>query len=187
MTAIAGTTTPTPSSTTPPVRLPRAITVTATTNTKTYDGNTTAAATPAVTTGTIATGDTANFTEAYSDKNAGVSNKTLVPSGTVTDGNGGANYNVTFANFTTGTINAATLTASIIGEPTKPYNGNTIATLTSANFSISGLVGSESFTVTKNTGTYNSKDVLTAATVTASLVTGDFTPANGAIASNYAF
>src|SRR2546426_3749639 len=163
----------------------RAITVTATTNTKTYDGNTTAAATPAVTTGTIATGDTANFTEAYSDKNAGVGNKTLVPSGTVTDGNGGANYNVTFANFTTGTINAATLTASIIGDPTKPYNGNTIATLTSANFSISGLVGSESFTVTKNTGTYNSKDVLTAATVTASLVTGDFTPVNGAIASNY--
>src|SRR2546427_4110938 len=179
MTAIAGTTTPTPSSTTPPVRLPRAITVTATTNTKTYDGNTTAAATPAVTTGTIATGDTANFTEAYSDKNAGVSNKTLVPSGTVTDGNGGANYNVTFANFTTGTINAATLTASIIGEPTKPYNGNTPATLTSANFSISPLAGSETFTVTKNTDTSNCKDERTATTVHPGLMAGEWTTATG--------
>src|SRR5206468_3454147 len=72
-----------------------------------------------------------------------------------------------------------------IGDPTKPYDGNTNATLTSANFSLAPLVGSESFTVTKNTGTYNSKDVLTAATVTTSLVAGDFTPANGALASNY--
>src|SRR2546425_2542091 len=84
-----------------------------------------------------------------------------------------------------GHITAVTLTASITGNPTKPYDGNTNATLTSANFSLTPVVGSESFTVTKNTGTYNSKDVLTAATVTTSLVGGDFTPANGALASNY--
>src|SRR4029077_226690 len=76
-------------------------------------------------------------------------------------------------------------TASIIGDPTKPYDGNTAATLISANFSIAHLVTGESFTVTKTTGTYNSKDVTTATTVTASLGSGDFTPAAGTLASNY--
>src|SRR3989441_3200117 len=70
-------------------------------------------------------------------------------------------------------------------KPTKPYDGNTNATLTSGNFSLTPVVGSESLAVTKNPGRYNSKDVLTAATVTTSLVAGDFTPANGALASNY--
>jgi hypothetical protein len=84
-----------------------------------------------------------------------------------------------------GHITAVTLTAAIIGDPTKSYDGTTTATLTSANFSLTPLVGTESFTVTKTSGAYNSKDVVTAATVTASLVAGDFSPANGALASNY--
>jgi len=84
-----------------------------------------------------------------------------------------------------GHITALTVTGSIIGDPTKPYDGNTNATLTAANFSLSGLIGSEAFTVTKTTGTYNSKDVLTANTVSTSLAAGDFTPVSGAIATNY--
>ncbi len=48
-----------------------------------------------------------------------------------------------------GTITPETLTASIIGDPTKPYGGNTTASLTSSNFSLSGLIGSENFTVTQ--------------------------------------
>ena len=82
-------------------------------------------------------------------------------------------------------VNKATLTASIIGDPTKPYNGDAAATLTSGNFSLSGLAGSDSFTVTKTSGTYNSKDVAAANTVTASLAAGDFTPNGGTLASNY--
>jgi Bacterial Ig-like domain/YDG domain/Immunoglobulin I-set domain len=82
-------------------------------------------------------------------------------------------------------VTPKTLTASIIGDPSRPYNGNTTATLTSANFSLSGLVGTENFTVTKTSGTYNSKDVATATTVTASLAAGDFTAVSGALASNY--
>src|SRR5207248_2500354 len=54
------------------------------------------------------------------------------------------------------TVNPKTLTASIVGDPTKPYNGNTSATLTPANFSLSGLVGTDSFAVTQTVGTYNS-------------------------------
>src|SRR5439155_13962684 len=83
------------------------------------------------------------------------------------------------------TVNPKALTASIIGDPTRPYNGNTSATLTSANFSLTGLVGTDNFTVTQTSGTYNSKDVATANTVTASLSAGDFTPLGGTVASNY--
>src|SRR5206468_11928760 len=73
----------------------------------------------------------------------------------------------------------------ISGNPTKTHHGNTNTTLTSANISTPSLDDTQPISVTKNTGTYNSKDVLTAATVTTSLVAGDFTPANGALASNY--
>ena len=74
---------------------PRAITVTAATSTKGYDGTTPrrprrrspAAAWPR--------GDTAAFTETFDNKNAG-SGKTLTPAGSVSDGNGGNNYAVTF-------------------------------------------------------------------------------------------
>ena len=86
---------------------------------------------------------------------------------------------------TTLTVTAAPLTASIIGDPTKTYDGTTSATLTQANFSLSGLVGTQSFTVTQTVGTYNSKDVTAATTVMASLSPSDFTPGSGTVASNY--
>src|SRR5207248_4587 len=81
--------------------------------------------------------------------------------------------------------NKKTLTASITGDPTKPYNGNTNATLTSANFSLTGVVTGESITVTKTTGSYNTKDVATANSVTTSLAAGDFTAGAGTSLSNY--
>jgi hypothetical protein len=84
-----------------------------------------------------------------------------------------------------GHVTAVSLSASIIGTPTKPYDGNSNATLTPANFSLTGLIGADSFTVTKTTGTYNSKDVLSATTVTTSLAPGDFTPVGTTLASNY--
>src|SRR5205085_946207 len=98
---------------------------------------------------------------------------------------GTANYNNIAATTITDTIDQVTLTAGIIGDPAKPYDGNTSATLTSANFSLTGVVGMESFTVTQTSGTYNSKDVATAVTVMANLAAGDFTPEAGTLASNY--
>ena len=38
-----------------------------------------------------------------------------------------------------GAIDRAVLTAAIVGQPTKPFDGTTTATLTSANFSLVGL------------------------------------------------
>jgi hypothetical protein len=101
------------------------ITVTAATNSRTYNGTTSAAATPTVTSGSIMAGDTANFTETYASKNAG-SSLTLTPSGSVTDGNGGANYSVTFQNNTTGAITAEAITVTAATN-TKAYDGTTSA------------------------------------------------------------
>jgi hypothetical protein len=102
---------------------PRPLVVTAQSNLKTYDTTTTAAATPAITSGSIATGDTAAFTENYGSKNAGT-NVSLVPTGTVSDGNGGNNYNVTFQTASTGTINPAILILAV-APSTKTYDSTT--------------------------------------------------------------
>ena len=98
---------------------------------------------------------------------------------------GTTNYAPASDGSTTLTVNPATLTASIVGDPTKPYDGTAAAALTSADFSLSGLVGGEGFTVTQTAGTYDSADVATATTVTAALLAGDFTPGPGTLASNY--
>ncbi len=98
---------------------------------------------------------------------------------------GNTNYNAAPDVTQSFTVNPAALTASIIGDPTKPYDGTTTATLTSANFSISGLVGTDSFTVTQTSGTYNSPNVVGATTVTAGLTSGNFTAGTGTMASNY--
>ncbi len=106
----------------------KAITVTAATNTKSYDGTTSAAAVPTITSGgPLVSRDTPNFTESYNNKNAGVGNKTLIPAGTVSDGNSGNNYTYTFVNVTTGTINPLAITVTAATN-TKTYDGTTSST-----------------------------------------------------------
>ena len=107
------------------------LTITAATNTKVYNDTTSAAATPTVTSGAIQDTDTANFIETYDTKNAG-NGKTLTPSGTVTDSIthlASGNYNITFANNTTGVITKLALTVSATGV-NKVYDGTTAATVT---------------------------------------------------------
>ncbi len=115
----------------------RALTVAAVDNIKTYDGGTTAAASPTVT--GLVTGDTAGYTEAYTDKNFGVGTKTLVPSGSVSDGNSGNNYTIALNNFTTGTINKKAITVTAVTN-TKTYDGNATAATLPNN---SGVVGTD--------------------------------------------
>ncbi|MBU6158927.1 MAG: DUF1533 domain-containing protein, partial [Bacteroidetes bacterium] len=155
-------------------------------NSKTYDGATNAttiAATPG-------SGQTIDW---YADATSGSalsSNSTTylptaVNSGTYT-------FYAEARNTTTGcvsasrtavtlTINKIALTASLTGTVSKVYDGTTGATLTSANYSLSGLVGSENVTVTNTTGSYDTKNAGTGKTVTVSspLTLG------GADASNY--
>ncbi len=96
----------------------RPITVTALTNSKTYDGTISAAAVPSITSGTLVVSDTPNFKETYAAKNVGTG-LTLIPSGSVSDGNGGHNYAVTLVRVKTGSITPRTLT--ITADASKVY------------------------------------------------------------------
>ena len=83
--------------------------MTATGQNKTYDGTTDATVTLS---DNRVSGDTlsASYTGAgFVDKNVGTG-KTLTPTGSVNDGNGGANYTVTFSSVNTGTIASRSIT-----------------------------------------------------------------------------
>ena len=105
----------------------RRITVTATTDSKTYDGTTSSKGIPTITSGTLAYGDTATWTQSFATKDVGTG-LTLIPTGTVSGGSGGANYAVTFVNNTTGQISPASLTATApsltvhFGDPVPSYS-----------------------------------------------------------------
>jgi hypothetical protein len=131
----------------------RPITVKAANNSKTYDGTTSAAAIPTITVGTLATGDTANFIEAYSSKNVGTG-LTLTPSGSVSDGNSGNNYSVTFSTVSTGviTVRSLTVTASaqtkVFGQTVTFGSGSTL--FTSSGLQNSETIGSVTLAVSGN-------------------------------------
>jgi hypothetical protein len=103
------------------------ITVTAVTDSKVYDGTTSSAGVPTVSPG-VASGDTANFAQTFDTKHVGTG-KTLTPSGSVADGNGGANYTVTPAATTTGEITGVT-TASALVSSENPSGPGTNVTFT---------------------------------------------------------
>jgi hypothetical protein len=170
---------------------PAALSIDAVTDTKVYDGTTSSSQSPTYQVvglgpNTLYDGDSfTTLAQAFTSKDVlGTDGSTLAVSDTINDGDGGADYSVT-TETATGTITPATLTASITNDPTKSYDGTTTATLAPNNFSISGLVGGESFTVTQTAGMYNSPNVASATTVTASLTAGDFTAGTGTVASDY--
>jgi sugar lactone lactonase YvrE len=82
---------------------PRLLTVAAVANSKGYDGTTSASSLPTITAGSLVAADAAAFSETYGDAAVGTA-KTLNPSGTVSDGDGGADYSVTFVANTGGVI-----------------------------------------------------------------------------------
>src|SRR5208283_1125241 len=88
---------------------PAPIIVTAVTDSKIYDGTTASAGVPTLTAGSLIGGDTAAWTQTFDTQNVGTG-KTLTPAGTVSDGNGGANYSITFAPAPTGEIDPAPIT-----------------------------------------------------------------------------
>lgn len=108
---------------------PTNITVTAQPNTKTYDATTVAATVPTITSGSLQGTDTANFTETYDTPNVGTS-KTLTAAGSVNDGNGGNNYNVTFVDDTAGVIESASVFTLISSINPSAYNDSVFFTAT---------------------------------------------------------
>ena len=145
----------------------KTITITAPVITKTYDGGTTytPSSTELTTMGSVLVGtDTLSaITLNYVDKHVGSSNKTVTPSSeTISDGNGGANYTVSYASNSTSSITAktVTLTAPVI---TKTYDGGTMFTTTTTELTdLSNQLGVSGDTVTAITLTYTGKNAGTA-------------------------
>lgn len=126
----------------------RPITVTAVSATKIYDGTTTSATAPAITVGALAFDDTSGFSQTYDNETVGTG-KTLTPSGIANDGNGGANYQVTFVADTTGVITQKSLTVSGLSATSKAYDGTAAAVVSGTP----ALVGVESGDDVSITGT----------------------------------
>jgi sugar lactone lactonase YvrE len=81
------------------------------------------------------------------------------------------------------TVAQLTLSAAIVGNPTKTYDSTTGATLTSANYQLAPLVGSDAITVTQPSGVYASATAGPEG-VTATLSSANFSAVSGLL-SNY--
>ena len=111
-----------------------------------------------------------------------VGSYTITPSGLSSN-----NYAITYANSTL-TISPAALMAivgALTGSVNKVYDGTNTATLDSTNFQLSGWMGSDGASVTKTTGTYDSKSVGTGKTVTVNLASSDYAPTGSTVLANY--
>ncbi len=128
---------------------------------------------------------TGGLSGGYGSVNVGT-NLLVSLSGLALTGTDAANYSIgsTVSNQPIGLINPKSLSAAIIGTPTKTYDTLTSASLTPANFNLTGFVPGESATVTKTSGTYSSANAGTP-TVSTSLAAGDFTQGSGTLLTNY--
>ncbi|WP_185754306.1 YDG domain-containing protein [Luteibacter sp. 9135] len=160
--------------------------------TRTYNGTTTAniGAGDVTITG-FQGGETGSVVQSagatYASKDAGTRLLTaLLEPSDFSLGNGAQLSNYTFPTSITGngTIAQAILTWSLVGNPTKIYDGNTNAALTSDNFQLSGFLSGEGATVTQTHGTYDTANV-GQRNVTANLGIADFTALNATVLSNY--
>lgn len=97
--------------------------LTSTDVTKTYDGSTSAAGNAVVGSGQLFDTDSiSGGTFAFDNKNAGTGKHVSVSGVVVNDGNNGDNYNVSYADNISSTINKRLLTISAVAD-SKPYDG----------------------------------------------------------------
>ncbi len=111
---------------------------------------------------------TVSGTAAYDNANIGTG-KTITANAFVLAGADAANYSLTTTSATTtGAITAKSLTLALNAVPsiTKIYDGLTTASLVAGNYTLTGVVGGETVTVT-GTASYDTKTVGTGKTVTA--------------------
>ena len=96
------------------------------------------------------------------------------------------NYALSQPSSSTINITPKQLTATIIGDPTKAYDGSTSTTLTAANYLLNGFVAGEGATVPQSaTADYITQNAGTGITVNSTLVVSDFVAAAGTSLANY--
>jgi hypothetical protein len=174
------------------------ITVTAIANSKTTDGNPTAVALPVISSGTLVSGDTANFSETYDNANVGTG-KTLTPGGSVTDGNSGNNYAVTFITNVNGIIltttqvqpdsgtGAVTINATtpqvLITNPTQATTITIDSATTNPSIDVSSFITGGTGTLPAITITSANANNVNVAIPASTIVTSASTSWNGVIAA----
>jgi filamentous hemagglutinin family protein len=145
---------------------PAPITLSTSAVTKTYDGTTSAAGAPVVIAGSLHD-PISGGNYAFLDPNAGSGKTVTVSNVTIADGNGGLNYDVTYVNNTSSTINPAPISVTTT-DVIKGYDGTTdaagVATLIAGT-----LYGSDR--LSGGTFAFLDPDVGTGKTVTVSNVT----------------
>ncbi|WP_181969921.1 YDG domain-containing protein [Paraburkholderia sp. DHOC27] len=160
---------------------------------KTYDGNTIATipASDFTFSGFVGT-DSATvahpITGQYATKNAGsqaVSASLTQPDLTPGPGTNLNNYSFPISAYGTGTILPAQLIVTIIGNPSKVYNGDSVARVTSGNLQINGFVSGEGATITPSAQFNYSQANAGNWTISGSLVPGNYTAASGTLLTNY--
>jgi len=136
-------------------------------------------------------GETATVKQAssasYDSANAGSRTVTAHLEGSdFTLGNGASlsNYSFTSDIVGAGTIAKAPLTWTIVGNPSRQYDGTTAATLNASNYQVYGFIAGEGATVNQTVGTYSDKDVGTR-DVTAAVGTNNFVATGSTLLSNY--
>ncbi|MBJ7285617.1 MAG: S8 family serine peptidase, partial [Akkermansiaceae bacterium] len=134
---------------------PRPVELTAVTAIKTYDGTTFAAGTPILSPALISGDTTTSLSQAFQTSNAGIGNKSIIPSVIINDGNAGANYTVTTVNNNTGTINPASATV-VLSNMTQTYDGNPkpVTATTSPPGLTTSITYNDSTTAPTSAGTY---------------------------------
>jgi filamentous hemagglutinin family protein len=104
-------------------------------------------------------------TFAFTNWNAGAGNKVVTVSGvTLNDGNGGANYVVSYVDNTTSTITPKSLTATY-NASSRPYNSSTTAVVTGSS---SDVISGDAVSFSNTSANFGSKDVGIGKTVTVS-------------------
>ena len=90
----------------------------------------------------------------------------IIPSGSVTDGNSGSNYNITFSNYLTGTIASKALTVTGITASDKVYDRTFTATVDTNAAVLVGVIAPDDVTFGGTpTGTFASSNVANNITV----------------------
>jgi len=162
----------------------RPITVTAVTDEKVYDGTTSSARTPVITSGSLVNGDTAVFTQAFNTKEV-LTAHTLIPAGSISDGNGGQNYSITFSNIVTYSILPRPLTVAaadasrVYGAPNPAFSVSYSGFVPGENASVLNGSPSLSTTAASNSPVSGSPYAITAAQNTLSNANYSFSFTNG--------
>ena len=144
-----------------------ALTLAATSGARTYDTTTTSSGTVGVY-GLQGSDTVTGLSQSYDSKNAGL--RTLGVNGgyVVNDGNDGGNYTIT-TQTASGIINKATLIAGLTGTVGKTYDATTDASLTNANYTLTGVFGGDNVTLNDPaSGSYSDQNAGTGKTVSVS-------------------